>query len=540
MPRQQVGLVGAVAIGLASMLGAGVFVVFHAAYAITPTGYYWALGLAALVAAINSWSIYSLARAIDRPGGVYSYSRRYLGDGFSFASGFAFVFGKIGSIAAIALAFNNYLAPSFRFWPAALAILALAGINILGIQRTAGVAVFLASVTLVFFSFFAVAGLVTPAPVLVLPAPNAAPALFDVLSAAAIFFFAFAGYARVATLGDEVRDAKRNIPKAIVIALSLVMVLYFVLAFVMQKFLGLDLFTDAAPFKALGRFLVPGADGWVSVGSQVSYSVAGNLVTGAVVVVAVLASLGSMLALLAGVSRTAASMGEDRELPGLFTRRNRHGSPWLAELVIAVGAIGLVAVGDLSWVIGFSSFSVLFYYSIGHLSVLRQPAAERVIPSWVAVAGFLLCWALAFTVPGPAVPVSLVILALAIGVRVWVLSRRSSNPVGNTAIERLAVYGTLQPGEVNHHEVSMIQGRWFKGTVRGHLLPNGWGAALGFPALELDETGPEVAVQILESDQLGSHWSRLDEFEGEGYQRVLVSAQTPDGQVQAWLYQLKR
>lgn len=420
MPKQQVGLVGAVAIGLASMLGAGVFVVFHAAYAITPTGYYWALALAALVAAINSWSIYSLARAIDRPGGVYAYSRIYLGDGFSFASGFAFVFGKIGSIAAIALAFNNYLAPSFRFWPAAIAILVLAGINILGVQRTAGVAVFLASVTLVFFSFFAVAGLVTPAPVLVLPAPNAAPALFDVLSAAAIFFFAFAGYARVATLGDEVRDAKRNIPKAIVIALSLVMVLYFVLAFVMQKFLGLDLFTDAAPFKALGRLLVPGADGWV---------------TGAVVVVAVLASLGSMLALLAGVSRTAASMGEDRELPAVFTRRNRHGSPWLAELVIALGAIGLVAVGDLSWVIGFSSFSVLFYYSIGHLSVLRQPAAERVIPRWVALNGFVLCWALAFTVPGPAVPVSLVILGLAILVRMDVLARRGGrrrggNPAG--------------------------------------------------------------------------------------------------------------
>ena len=405
MPKQQIGLIGAIAVGLASMLGAGVFVVFHTAYAITPTGYYWALGLAALVAALNSWSIYSLARAVDRPGGVYAYSRIYLGDSFSFASGFAFVFGKIGSIAAIALAFNAYLAPGLRFWPAALAIGVLTCINILGIQRTAGVAAFLAIVSTAYFALIGISGLVSPAPLLVLPAPTATPAPFEILSAAAIFFFAFAGYARVATLGNEVRDAKRTIPKAIVISLSVVMVIYFVLAFVMQKFLGLNLFTDDAPFRALTGRILP----WLP--PQLT------------VAVAVLASLGSMLALLTGVSRTAASMGEDRELPSFFTRRNSHGSPWVAEVVIAAGAIGLVSIGDLSWVIGFSSFSVLFYYSIGHLSSLRQAVSERVIPSWAAGVGFVLCWALALTVPGPAVPVSLLILAVALAARALIRRR---------------------------------------------------------------------------------------------------------------------
>ena len=398
-PKQQVGLSGAVAIGLASMLGAGVFVVFHTAYAISPTGYYLALALAALVASLNSWSIYSLASAVDRPGGVYAYSRIYLNDGFSFASGFAFVFGKIGSIAAIALAFNAYLAPELRFWPAAVAIGVLTLINVLGIQRTAAVAAVLATVTTLYFAYFSVSGLVLPAPSMVFPQPNAAPELGSVLSAAAVFFFAFAGYARVATLGNEVREAKRNIPKAIVISLSLVMLLYAAIAVVMQKFLGLDLLTAEAPFKSLANLLLPL---WPE---QIT------------VVVAVLASLGSMLALLAGVSRTAASMGEDRELPALFKLRNRFASPWVSEVVIAVGAIALVAVGDLSWVIGFSSFSVLFYYSIGHLSVLRQGRDERKAPRFVAVAGFVLCWALAFTVPGPAVPISLAILAAALLLR---------------------------------------------------------------------------------------------------------------------------
>jgi len=131
-----------------------------------------------------------------------------------------------------------------------------------------------------------------------------------------------------------------------------------------------------------------------------------------------------MLALLAGVSRTAATMGEDRELPAVFMKRNRHGSPWVAEVVIAAGAIILVAVGDLSWVIGFSSFSVLFYYSIGHLSVLRQGVTERVAPRAVAILGFILCWALAFAVPGPAVPVSLGILGAALLVRLAVVRSR--------------------------------------------------------------------------------------------------------------------
>jgi basic amino acid/polyamine antiporter, APA family len=407
-PKQQIGLVGAVAIGLASMLGAGVFVVFHTAYTISPTGYYWALALAAVVAILNSWSVYSLARMVDRPGGIYAYSRIYLTDGFSFAAGFAFVFGKIGSIAAIALAFNSYLLSGYKFWPAAAAIAGLTLINILGIQRTAGVAVGLAIITTAYFAYMAIAGLIHPGPVLVLPAPDVAPTLPTILSAAAIFFFAFAGYARVATLGNEVRDPKRNIPKAIVIALGAVAVIYAVLAFVMQKFLGLNLFSATAPFKDLAEYLIP---------------VLPHQIT---IVVAVLASLGSMLALLAGVSRTAASMGEDRELPSFFMIRNRFGSPWVAEVVIALGAIGLVAVGDLSWVIGFSSFSVLFYYSVGHISVLRQTPNERVAPLGVAVSGFVLCWALAFTVPGPAVPVSLGILALALLVRIAVKRRQIS------------------------------------------------------------------------------------------------------------------
>jgi APA family basic amino acid/polyamine antiporter len=373
------------------MLGAGVFVVFRDSYAIAQGQIFIALALAALVATLNASSVYRLAKEVERPGGVYAYSRVYLNDSLSFASGFAFVFGKIGSIGAIALVFQEYVLPNQPFWPAALAICVLALINILGINRTAAVAGVLSTVTIAFLVFVIAKGLQNPL--------DLAPALsteqvdlFSVLQAASVLFFAFAGYARVATLGNEVRNPKRNIPLAILIALTVVIALYGLLEVVLLGTLGRHLATVSTPLANVSG--VP------------------LLAT----LVAAAASLGSMLALLAGVSRTAAVMSEDRELPAVFASRNRFGSPWLAEVVIAAGAIALTAVGDLRWVIGFSSFSVLFYYSVGHLSALRQ-GKPSVTQKIIAVAGLLLCTALAVSVPGPALPISVAIVAGALVVR---------------------------------------------------------------------------------------------------------------------------
>jgi len=407
--QQTIGLFGAVAIGLASMLGAGVFVVFHSAYLVSSGGYFWALGLAALVASLNAWAIYSLARQVDRPGGVYAYSRHYLNQTSSFLAGFAFVFGKIGSIAAIALALGTYLAPNAGPVPSALAIILLTLINIMGIQRTALMSAILAILTGGYLFILGIAGINVPA-YNALTQTDFSQGLnpVSIAGAAAIFFFAFAGYARVATLGNEVRKPKRTIPTAIVISLVIVIALYFLLAFVVLKFDGVNLVLINAPISNVASLIFMGSPlaGWV-------------------VPVAVLACLGSMLALLAGVSRTSAEMAADSELPKFFAARNKRGVPYRAELVIAAGAIALTLVGDLTYVIGFSSFSVLFYYAFGHLTVLRQPAKDRVMPKWAAWIGFALCAVLAIAIPGPAVPVSAAILLLAYLVRIDVLNKRS-------------------------------------------------------------------------------------------------------------------
>lgn len=395
-PKSQIGLLGAVAIGAASMLGAGLFVVFRDVAVAAGSLQIWSLLIAGAVAVLNSASVYQLASYQSRAGGIYSYSRIYVSKPVSFVAGFSFVFGKVGSIAAIALVFEEYVAPESGGIAAAVAILGLMVINILGINRTTTVAAVLATLTTVFllYTIFisGASSSVSSLEVLEMPAGN-------VLQGAALMFFAFAGYARVATLGDEVKNPTKNIPIAIAISLGLVLVLYTGLSIVFNKTLGTTIVESKAPFVTLLSMTAPSFPTWLIIG------------------VAALASLGSMLALLAGVSRTAAVMAEDRELPRIFERRNRLGSPWVAEVAIALGAILLVNLGPLSWVIGFSSFSVLVYYAIGHLSSLRQPKTERMMPSWLNYLGIASCMILVFSVPGPAIPVSLGLLVLAVAAR---------------------------------------------------------------------------------------------------------------------------
>ncbi len=399
-PKQQLSLAGAVAIGLASMLGAGVFFVWSTAWDKAHSHIFLALGLAALVASLNAASVYQLASNVSRAGGVYSYARVYLPKEFSFIAGFAFVFGKIASIAAIAIIIETYLLPGYFGWPAAVAaILLMTALNLLGINRTAQMAAVLAILTISFIAFTVVSGLshgISSASFtssMLMPTSD-----LSTVSAASIIFFAFAGYARVATLGDEVTDPKKNIPKAIAISLAAVLFIYLLITIVVIGVLQPS--NEAMPsavFKSMLSITAPWFNPWV------------------IDLVVVGASLGSILALLAGVSRTAATMAEDKELPSAFAKRNRFGAPWLAEVLIALGAITLIETSQYTqWVIAFSSFSVLLYYAIGHVSAFMQPKEERRQPRLFAVLGFLLCAFLLINVPGPAAQVSTVIIVVAV------------------------------------------------------------------------------------------------------------------------------
>lgn len=385
---------------MASMLGAGVFFVWSTAWDQADDKIFIALFLAALVASLNAASVYQLASNVSRAGGVYAYSRVYLPKGFSFIAGFAFVFGKIASIAAIALIIQTYLLPGSHL--ATIAVIAMTLLNLFGINRTAQMAAVIAIITITFLVFSITVGFGNGFDVaefnlsMLLPSGE-----LSTLSAASLIFFAFAGYARVATLGDEVKDPKKNIPRAIVISLSAVLVIYLLITIVVVG--TINTANEPMPPAVFETLLLVSAPWFNPV---------------IIDVVVVLASLGSILALLAGVSRTAATMAEDKELPSVFASRNRFGAPWLAEALIAIGAVTLIENREYTtWVIAFSSFSVLLYYAIGHISVLAQPKDQRQQPRFIAVMGFILCAVLLVSVPGPAVVVSTIILLIAFAAR---------------------------------------------------------------------------------------------------------------------------
>jgi basic amino acid/polyamine antiporter, APA family len=408
---RKLGLSDAVFIGLAAMLGAGLFVVFAPAAALAGSWLWLAIVLAGTVAYLNAASIAQLARVVTRSGGAYSYGRHYLGKTWGFTAGAAFLIGKVGSAAAIALAVGNYLWPEAALPIALGAIASMATINILGVNRTALGSKILASITLVFLAALIALAWSQPADSAGVSATETDTAaasqlalieLLSVPAAAALVFFAFAGYARVATLGGEVRNPQATVPRAIAISLAIVLAVYLLLALTLQRSLGEALQASVRPLAELAE--------------RVGFA------PGVVVAAAAAAGLGSLLALLAGMGRTAATMAEDGELPRVFAKTARSGAPWLAEVSVALAAAVLTLWQDLVWVIGLSSFAVLSYYAIANFAALRQPKSETSRPKLMNWLGLAVCVLLAASVPLSSFGLGLGLLAVALSAR-WALAR---------------------------------------------------------------------------------------------------------------------
>jgi APA family basic amino acid/polyamine antiporter len=420
---RRLGTLDATVIGVGSMVGAGVFVAFAPAAGFAGPWLPLALLLAAVVAWCNATSTAQLAAVHPASGGTYVYANRQLGPWPGFVAGWGFVTGKTASAAAMALTFGLYAAEltgaddAGARLLAVAAVLGLTAVNLGGVTRTARLTRLLVAPVLV----------VLLAVVVLLfsgtgPAAGGAPAGdgpgwdgtgWGVLPAAGTLFFAFAGYARVATMGEEVRDPARTIPRAVLGALAFTLLLYGLLGLGLLRFLGVDrLAASAAPLLTVVR-----EAGWA----------AGPTTAGAVVVTAAaaLATLGALLALVAGISRTALAMARERDLPGpLGAVSQRHRVPWAAELAVAGLVVVLVLVGDVRTVIGFSSFGVLVYYALANLSALTLRQRPGWAPRAVNALGLAGCLVLAFTLPWQSVLTMLGVFAVGLAGRALVLSRR--------------------------------------------------------------------------------------------------------------------
>ncbi|TVQ67823.1 MAG: amino acid permease [Balneolaceae bacterium] len=389
---------GAVLMGLGSIVGTGIFVSIAIAAQIAGNGIIIAIVIAALLAAFNGLSSAQLAAAHPVSGGTYEYGYRFLGPWFGFTAGLMFMVAKSASAATALLGTVGYLFYAFemstnRFVTVAAGLLLLTVMTLLvsgGIRRSNLANKIIVSITLLGLLFFIAAGLWTQG-LPVQPLADSFPdfSLSAVLYASALMFVAYTGYGRIATLGEEVSDPKKTIPRAIILSMVVIVLLYLAVSLTAIQVMGADAFGatvggEAAPLMIAAQAL--------------SVPFLGGLIT----IAAITAMLGVLLNLLLGLSRVLLGMARREDVPKSLAKINPANQSPVRAVWVTGGIIGLLTLsGDVVFTWSFSAFTVLIYYAITNLSALFLPEELRLYPRAIPAAGLLGCLFLAFWIdPG--------------------------------------------------------------------------------------------------------------------------------------------
>jgi APA family basic amino acid/polyamine antiporter len=367
--RRVLGTPSAVLLGLVSIVGTGIFVSVATATRVAGSGVLVAVALAALVATCNGLSSAQLAAAHPVSGGAYEYGYRYLGPWSGRIAGFMFVVAKSASAATAALGCAAYL--GVTHWIALAIVAALTVIVAGGMQRSARINAVIVGITLVGLATFVIAGV--PRVDVTNWAISATPR--QIIHATALMFVAYTGYGRIATLGEDVRDPDKTIPRAIIVALIAALLLYLSVTAVALGVGGAAGLSARAPLESLSE----------------------GPVRTIVSIAAITAMVGVILNLLLGISRVVLAMARRRDLPATFAKVDA-GSPRHAVVAVGIVIALLAATGRIATTWSLSAFSVLIYYAIANLAALRQPREQRRFPRVVPILGLASCAALATVV----------------------------------------------------------------------------------------------------------------------------------------------
>jgi basic amino acid/polyamine antiporter, APA family len=405
--RRELGLPDAVGIGFGAIVGAGIFVVTGIAAGIAGPALLIALFIAAIAAGANALSSAQLAAEYPRAGGTYEYGYQVLGQWPGFVAGWMFLASKIAAAGTVALGlagYTNALLPAVP--PRAIAVSAVilfTALNYFGIRRSSrtNLAIVLISVGALLLFVLLGMGSVRTANF----RPFAPAGWRGVMEAAALLFFAYTGYARIATLAEEVSEPRRTIPRAIVITMGGVVLLYFAVAIVAVGSIGADaMAVTAAPLYAAA---LTGDQPWVAT---------------VVALGGVTAMLGVILSQLLGLSRMAFAMARRGDLPRHLDHIHPdHGAPGRAVLVIGAVTAVVAATGTLRSVAAAASFAILIYYWITNLAAIRMHG-RKLVHDAVPVIGLLACTALALSLSPGIVGTGLVLLAAGV---IWRLVWRA-------------------------------------------------------------------------------------------------------------------
>lgn len=379
--KRALGLWDAVAVGLGAIIGAGIFVVTGEAAGVAGPAFLVGLGIAGAVAAFNGISSAQLAAVYPFSGGTYEYGYRLLGPLWGFGAGWMFVVSKLSAAGVVALGFGAYAhalipqIPAMAMSIGAVIVLTLA--NILGIRKAGTLNMVIVAITVLVLAYFGLGGLSQVDRMHF--SPFAPAGWSGVLTSAALLFFAFTGYARIATLAEEVRDPKRTIPRAVIITIAVAVVLYALVATVAVGTIGAPAMaaTDA-PLQAAAAAMDLPAIGLL------------------ILLAAATAMLGVLLSQVLGISRMLLAMGRRHDLPPALAHIHEcRQIPLLAIMLTGAIILAMVIFGTLGFILRMATFTILLYYTITDLAALKQPREEQQYGRWVPVLGLIGCLVMA-------------------------------------------------------------------------------------------------------------------------------------------------
>ncbi len=398
--HRELGVFGSMMMGLGSIVGTGIFVSIGIAAGVAGPSVVLAIGVAALVAVCNGLSSAQLAANHAVSGGTYEYGYKYAWPLLGFLAGWMFLCAKTASAATAALGFSGYvllgIGGDVETWliPLALASAVLLTVLVLsGIRHSNRVNITIVSITLIALALFVGSGI----PIAVARAGENLTPFFAspttdrsstaaFLEGCALMFVAFTGYGRIATLGEEVHEPRRTIPRAIGLTLMVSAILYIAVGLVAVAAVG------PAELSSMTR-------GNAAPLEQVAKQFRASWVSWIVALGAITAMLGVLLNLILGLSRVLLAMGRRTDAPSIVSKLDASGkTPIIAVPIVGAAVAGLTLFGSIHTTWSFSAFTVLVYYGITNYCALRLPREQRYYPRWVAAAGLVACLVLAFFV----------------------------------------------------------------------------------------------------------------------------------------------
>ena len=367
-------------LGLSSMIGAGLF------YNLAPTSkissYSSILGLllASTLAFANASSSAQLASLYPQTGGTYLYANKVLGKLPGNIAGIVFILGKTVSCVAIALTLGNYISPIYgKELGVGLSVIVFL-IGYQGITKTATLARWFVLIVISILTFFCIAILMTPSTNIAIPLLEGF-STSNLFLSAAIWFFAFTGYSRLATYGEEVKNPEKIIPSSILTGLGVTVTIYLLVNWLALAIIGPEVVANS------NTPLLIAMD--VSVMSDFSFLI---------VFASTIATASVFLALLPAISRIYVAMSRDGILPNMFSKiHNKNNSAYVSELFVLLTVIVGIYTINITNAIKLSAFFILIYYSLTNLSVINLHKNQRLYSVSIAYYGLLMCVVLGFS-----------------------------------------------------------------------------------------------------------------------------------------------